>query len=72
MSTSPLFTCSHPGCEERLPGSRAGQEVPPRWTVVRVEEHASAHTLIFYLYLCPRHTLSTAERQAQLFQGDSP
>lgn len=62
-----MFVCSHPGCHERLPGSHQGQEIPPGWTVARIEEHGKSTIKCYYLYLCPEHVIASAGRQAKLF-----
>ena len=51
----------------RLPNSHQGQEIPPGWTVARVEEHSAGSILFYYIYLCPRHIITTTERQTSLF-----
>ena len=61
------FTCSHNGCNVRLPNSYQGQEIPPGWTVAHVEEHGTNHIKDYYIYLCPKHTIASAERQTRLF-----
>ena len=61
------FVCSHDGCNTRLPNSHMGQEMPPGWTVARVEEHNADTVKIYYIYLCPSHRLTTTERQTNLF-----
>ena len=67
MPPSPeQFTCSHDGCDTRLPNSYRGEEIPPGWTVGRIEEHHNATISLYYIYLCPRHKLSSMERQASL------
>ena len=43
------------------------EEIPPNWTQARVEEHSANTIKLYYIYLCPRHTIATADRQANLF-----
>lgn len=69
-ATTEEFTCSHDGCQERLPSSHFGQEIPPGWTVARVEEHHDNTISFYYVYLCPRHKLTSTERQTNLFPGE--
>jgi len=64
MTDKQKFTCSHEGCDEHLPGSHQGQEIPPGWTVARVEEHGAGSIRFYYLYLCPKHMITSTERQA--------
>ena len=61
------WICSHNKCEERLPNSHLGQEIPPGWTVGRIEEHGTNTVKRYYIYLCPRHIIATADRQGRLF-----
>ena len=67
MTDKQKFTCSHEGCDEHLPGSHPGQEIPPGWTVARVDEHGAGSIRFYYLYLCPKHMITSTERQATLF-----
>jgi hypothetical protein len=60
------YTCSHVGCLARLPGSYRGTEIPPGWTVARIEEHTVTTVNLYYIYLCPRHKLTSTERQTSL------
>jgi hypothetical protein len=60
------FTCSHQGCQAKLPGSYRGAEIPPGWTVGRIEEHRKTTIVLYYIYLCPLHTLASMERQTSL------
>lgn len=60
------FSCSHDGCQAKLPGSYRGSEVPPGWTVGRIEEHQKTTISLYYIYLCPLHKLSSVERQPSL------
>ena len=50
-----------------MPGSFQREEIPLNWTVARVEEHCANTIKLYYIYLCPRHTIATADRQANLF-----
>ena len=61
------YVCSHSGCGERLPGSHQGQEIPPGWTVARLEEHGKTTIKCYYLYLCSKHVVASASRQTNLF-----
>ena len=61
------WICGHNGCGVRLPNSYQGREIPPGWTVAHVEEHGTNHVKDYYLYLCPKHTIASAERQTRLF-----
>jgi len=67
MSAEQKFQCSHEGCNERLPGSHLYQEIPPGWTVARVEEHGTGSIKFYYVYLCPKHMITSANRQTALF-----
>jgi len=66
-TTDEEFSCSHDGCGERLPGSHQGHEIPPGWTISRVEEHHADTISLYYVYLCPRHKLTSTDRQTNLF-----
>lgn len=57
--------CVHEGCPEILP--RAPQ-IPPGWTVAKVEEHRDGSILTYVIYCCPGHKLATVPAQAQLFE----
>ena len=59
--------CSHKGCNEQLPGSHLHQEIPPGWTVARMKEHGVKSIKFYYIYLCPRHMITSANRQTNLF-----
>ena len=61
------YECSHEGCDERLPNSYQNQEIPPGWTVARIEEHGTGSIQFYYIYLCPKHMISSTERQTTLF-----
>jgi hypothetical protein len=60
------FTCSHDGCRAILPGSYKNSEIPPGWTVGRIEEHHTTTVSLYYIYLCPLHKLASTKRQLTL------
>lgn len=62
--------CSHEGCDEALPEDES--KIPAGWTVARVEEYKVQTISRYFVYLCPRHTLVTTEKQASLFEEASP
>ncbi len=53
--------CSHPGCSSKFTTSFKG------WMIVRVETHFDTKIKHYYLYLCPKHTIKTVEKQGGLF-----
>jgi len=58
--------CSHEGCEEALPEDES--KIPPGWTVARVEEYKVQTISLYFIYLCPKHTLATVGKQVSLFE----
>lgn len=67
MDSERKFECSHYGCNEHLPNNHLGQEIPPGWTVARVEEHGAVSIRFYYVYLCPKHMITSTEHQPALF-----
>jgi len=61
--------CSHKECDARM---NAGTVIPIGWTVCMVEKYSKNSVSFFYLYMCPRHTVSTVENQTSLFQNEVP
>ena len=61
-------SCSREGCESTLP---AGTEIPPGWTVGRMETYGVEKVTVYYLYICPRCVLSADKKQGQLFESES-
>jgi hypothetical protein len=58
--------CCHDGCEVCMP--EAEDKVPPGWTMARVEEYKEKTIATYFVYLCPDHKLTTANKQASLFE----
>lgn len=61
-------SCSREGCESKLP---AGTEIPPGWTVGRMENYSVERVTVYYVYICPGCVLSADKKQGQLFEGES-
>lgn len=49
-----------------MPGDAA--KVPAGWTVARVEEYKERSIDVYFIYLCPGHKLTTANKQTSLFE----
>jgi hypothetical protein len=43
-------------------------KVPAGWTIARVEEYKEKSIAVYFVYLCPDHKLTTANKQASLFE----
>lgn len=65
MSEADDTPCSHKGCDQSY-----ATDVPAGWTVARVEEYYKDHVKSHYVYLCPKHKLVTAPKQASLFEDE--
>ena len=53
------------GVEETLPEEET--KIPPGWTVAYVREFKTQTVETYFVYLCPKHTLTTSAKQASLF-----
>ena len=61
-----VFTCSHNGCDATLHNKKDDNSIPSGWTIGQIEEYRDSTVALYYIYLCPRHTLTSAERQTSL------
>lgn len=61
-------SCSRDGCESKLP---SGTEIPPGWTICRVEAYGVEKVTVYYLYICNGCVLSADKKQGQLFEGEN-
>lgn len=41
--------------------------MPPGWTMARIEEYGEKTVSFYYIYLCPKHMLTSTTKQTSLF-----
>jgi hypothetical protein len=64
--------CAHDSCPSELPSDE--NEIPPGWSVIRMETYTKQNVVTTYYYVCPNHRIVTTDRQKSLFevQGAAP